>query len=138
MQAHSLPKFSKPAASSFTHGTGAIEGLLVLDEFERPFVASVSGRDPYDWSLDRPGTALHIGASSPVIPPDLDPHLAPAHQPVLIVLGGGAEPVGAYVRSLMIAWCATVFLAAMGLLAFTAAVNRLPAIHQASIDAEGV
>lgn len=134
MHTHPLLKFAEPDASSFTHGTSRIEGLLVLDEFERPFVASVSERGPYDWSLDDPGKAYHIGPSSPVIPPDLDPHVK---RPV-IHLRDSREARLAYLRSTMIGYAAIAFLFVISAATFYAATIRLPDVQQASIDAEGV
>ena len=134
MQAHSFLKHSNPDTSSFRHRTSRIEGLLRLDEFERPFVASASERSAYDWSLDRPGAAYHIGPSSPVIPPDLDPHVK---RPVIHLRDSREERL-AYLRSTMIGYAAIAFLFVISVATFYAAAVRLPAVQQASIDAEGV
>jgi hypothetical protein len=89
---------------------------------------------PYDWSLDEPGAAYHIGSSTASPPPDLDPHL----QRLDIRLGASRETRLAYARSMMIGYAAIALLAVLSASAFYAAVVRLPAVQQASIDAEGV
>ncbi len=134
MQAHSLLKIAGPDASSFTHGTSRIEGLLALDEFERPFVASVSERSPYDWSLDNPGQAYHVGPMTTVIPPDLDPHVAPR----IIPLAASRHSRIEVLRSTMLAYAAIGFIFAIGAAAFYGAAIRMPEVRQASVDAEGV
>jgi hypothetical protein len=134
MQAHSILKHTNPGASSFDHGISRIEGLLVLDEFERPFVASTSERSLYDWSLDEPGKAYHIGPMTTVIPPDLDPHLMPRVIPLSASRPSRMEAI----RSTMLAYAAIGFLFAISAAAFYGAAVRMPEIRQASIDAEGV
>lgn len=134
MQAHSLLKLPQPDASSFTHGTSRIEGILALDEFERPFVASASERSPYDWSLEDPCKAFHVGPLTTVIPPDLDPHVAPRVIPLAASRASRMEVL----RSTMLAYAAIGFIFAIGAAAFYGAAIRLPEVRQASIDAEGV
>ncbi len=91
-------------------------------------------RSPYDWSLDEPGQAYHIGPSSPVIPPDLDPHVK---RPTILL--SASRPTRLEVmRATMLGYAVIAFLAALSVLAFGAAAVRLPAVQQASIDAEGV
>lgn len=134
MQAHPCLKVTKPDASSFTHGTSRIEGLLALDEFDRPFVASVSERSPYDWSLDELGKAFHVGPMTTVIPPDLDPHVAP----LVIPLAASRPSRTEVLRATMLAYAAIGFIFAIAAAAFYGAAIRMPEIRQASIDAEGV
>lgn len=134
MQAHPCLKVTKPGTSSLTHGTSRIEGLLALDEFERPFVASVSERSPYEWSLDDPGKAYHIGPVTTVIPPDLDPHVARR----VIPLAASRPSRMEVMRVTMLAYAAIAFLFAISAAAFYGAASRMPEVRQASIDAEGV
>lgn len=134
MRAHLLLKSAAPDTTSFTHGTSRIEGLLALDEFERPFVASVSERSPYDWSLDDPGKAFHIGPMTTVIPPDLDPHVAPR----VIPLAASRPSRMEVLRLTMLAYAAIGFIFAIGAAAFYGAATRMPEVRQASIDADGV
>lgn len=139
MQTLPLLRSAAPDMSAFTNGTSRIEGLLVLDEYERPFVASVSERRlPYDWGMDRAGQAFHIEPVGERIPADLDPDLAPATVRPLIRLDDGRETRLGYLRSMMVATVAVAFFAAIGGITLYAAAIRLPAVQQASIDAEGV
>ncbi len=114
--------------SSAHHPASRIERDLTLDPYER------IPRSPYDWSLDDPGKAYHIGPMSPVIPPDLDPHLSLR----VIPLAASRPSRMEVVRSTMLAYAAIGFLAAIGIAAFYAAASRMPEVRQASIDAEGV
>lgn len=116
-----LPGSVYPSASR-------IERDLSLDRYER------ISRQPYDWSLDEPGKAYHIGPMTTVIPPDLDPHVAPR----VIPLAASRESRMEVLRSTMLAYAAIGFLAAIGIAAFCGAVVRMPEVRQASIDAEGV
>lgn len=105
-----------------------IERDLSLDPYER------IPRSTYDWSLDDPGKAYHIGPMSPVIPPELDPHLSPR----VIPLAASRPSRMDVVRSTMLAYAAIGFLAAISFAAFYGAAIRMPEVRQASIDAEGV
>lgn len=115
-------------------GEGAIEASLSLDAYEH------SPRRPYDWSLSRPGAALHIEPVTDTLPADLDPHLAPALAPVAphIRLAASRQTRLEYLRAMALGWTMTALIAALALTAATAAAIRLPAVQQASIDAEGV
>lgn len=93
---------------------------------------------PYDWGLEHAGRAYHVEPASERIPADLDPHLTPATVRPLIRLDDGREPRLDYLRSMMAAMMAIVFFAAIGGATLYAAAVRLPAVHQASLDAEGV
>lgn len=93
---------------------------------------SLQPRSPYDWSLDRPGAALHIGPISQTIPADLDPHLAPCYAsvPLAIRLERGRAERIEHTRALMIGITAAIFIAAVGAATITAAAIRLPQIEQ--------
>lgn len=134
MQARPLLRFTEPDASFLTCRASRIEGLLGLDKFERPFAATVSRRSPYDWSIDDFGAAYHIDPVTPVIPPDLDPHVLPRVIPLSASRASRLEVM----RSTMLAYAAIGFLAAISAAAFYGAAIRMPEVRQASIDAEGV
>lgn len=102
--------------------------MLSLEGFER------TTRPAYDWSLDHPGKALHIGPTTPVIPPDLDPHVK---RPTISLAASRPSRLEV-MRSTMLAYVAIGFLAALSGAAFYGAAIRLPEVRQASIDAEGV
>lgn len=114
-------------AARLPHAVG-LESDLSLDRYER------APRSPYDWSLDEPGKAYHVGSMTTVIPPDLDPHVT---RPVIPLSASRATRLEV-MRSSMLAYAAIGFLAAIGVAAFYGAVVRMPDIRQASIDAEGV
>ncbi len=103
-------------------------------EDSRERQAPGSTRSPYDWSLDEPGKAYHIGPVTTVIPPDLDPHVRARVIPLSASRASRLE----IMRSTMLAYAAIGFLAGISAAAFYGAVARMPEIRQASIDAEGV
>lgn len=115
-------------ASQLLGSVGSVEGDLSLDRYER------APRSPYDWSLDEPGKAYHVGPMTTVIPPDLDPHLMPR----VIPLSASRPSRMEMMRSTMLAYAAIGFLFAISAAAFYGAAVRMPEIRQASIDAEGV
>lgn len=132
------------AAKGSQHGGGddhVAQGRLSSFDFDghdaensRAGQASGSTRSPYDWSLDDPGKAYHVGPLTTVIPPDLDPHVT---RPVIPLSASRATRLEV-MRSAMLAYAAIGFLAAIGIAAFYGAAVRMPDIRQASIDAEGV
>ena len=87
-------------------------------------------RPVYDWSLDRSDAVFHIDPICETLPPDLDPHLAPATVRPLIRLQDSREMRIEQLRSQMLGWTTAVLLAALSVTAFTAAAIRLPAIEQ--------
>ncbi|MFN3833760.1 MAG: hypothetical protein ACK4SQ_16160 [Allorhizobium sp.] len=87
-------------------------------------------RPVYDWSLDRSDAAYYIEPVGDTLPPDLDPHLAPATVRPLIRLEDTREERLEHMRALMIGWTAATLLLVLSLTAFTAAAIRLPAIEQ--------
>lgn len=103
-------------------------------EDSRARQAPGSTRSAYDWSLDDPGEAYHVGPMTTVIPPDLDPHV---RAPV-IPLSASRLSRMEVLRSTMLAYAAIGFLFAISVAAFYGAAVRMPEIRQASIDAEGV
>lgn len=125
MSLHATTKFIPASRLPLAAG---LEGDLSLDSYER------EPRSPYDWSLDDPASACHIGPMTTVIPPDLDPHITPP----VIPLAASRPSRMDVVRSTMIAYAAIGFLAAISIAAFYGAAMRLPEVRQASIDAEGV
>lgn len=124
----SLHFMTSAAKAVQPRSTAAIESALSLDRFVG------QPRRPYDWSLDEPGKAYHIGPTTPVIPPDLDPHVLPR----VISLSAGRASRLEVMRSTMLAYAAIGFLAAISAAAFYGAAIRMPEVRQASIDAEGV
>lgn len=96
--------------------------------------AEQAPRRPYDWSLDEPGKAFHVGPMTPGIPPDLDPHVMPR----VISLSASRASRLEVLRSTILAYAAIGFIAAIGMGAFYGAAIRMPEVRQASIDAEGV
>ena len=119
---------ARQAVSFSCPAEGPIEGILSLERFER------SPRSPYEWSLEHPGKAYHIGPMTTVIPPELDPHVMPR----VITLSASRASRLEVMRSTMLAYAAIGFLFAISAAAFYGAVIRMPEIRQASIDAEGV
>lgn len=87
-------------------------------------------RPVYDWSLDRSEASYYIDPVSDLLPPDLDPHLAPVTVRPLIRLEDSRPDRIEYMRALMIGWSAATLLLVLALTSFTAAVIRLPAIEQ--------
>lgn len=87
-------------------------------------------RPAYEWSLDRSDAAYYIDPVGDTLPPDLDPHLAPAAVRPLIRLEDSREERLDYMRALMIGWTTATLLFLLSLTAFTAAAMRLPAIEQ--------
>lgn len=87
-------------------------------------------RPVYDWSLDRSDAACYIEPVGESLPPDLDPHLAPATVRPLIRLEYSREMRMEQLRSQMLGWTTAVLLVALSVTAFTAAAIRLPAIEQ--------
>lgn len=116
-----------------------VETSLSLDRFERSSPSPIrEARDPYDWSLDDPGAAMHIEPVWRHPPEDLDPHLVSLRPLLSIRLAATRETRMARLRSLMLGYALIGFLAALSGLTVYAAAIRLPAVQQASIDAEGV
>ncbi|MEJ1932465.1 hypothetical protein WDZ92_19690 [Nostoc sp. NIES-2111] len=101
---------------------------------DRKLGQAAASRTPYDWSLDEPGKAFHIGPMTTVIPPDLDPHVAPR----VIPLSASRPSRTEVLRSTMLAYAAIGFIFAIAAAAFYGAAIRMPEVRQASIDAEGV
>lgn len=87
-------------------------------------------RQAHEWSLDHSDAAFYIEPVGDTLPPDLDPHLAPAAVRPLIRLGDSREERLDYMRALMIGWTTATLLFLLSLTAFTAAAIRLPAIEQ--------
>lgn len=101
---------------------------------DRMLEQAAASRSPYDWSLDEPGKAFHVGPMTTVIPPDLDPHVSPR----VIPLAASRQSRMEVLRSTMLAYAAIGFIFAIGAAAFYGAAIRLPEVRQASIDVEGV
>lgn len=88
-------------------------------------------RDPYDWSLARPGEELHTGATVRHPPEHLDPHATGyATVPVQIRLDDERQTLIDAARYTMIGIAASVLLFSLGVAAIGGAVIRLPAIEQ--------
>ena len=87
-------------------------------------------RQAHEWSLDRSDAAFYIESVGDILPPDLDPHLAPAAVRPLIRLEDSRQDRLEHMRALMIGWTAATLLFLLSLTAFTAAAIRLPAIEQ--------
>lgn len=132
MRALTLPTLTRTDDAALQRRMRAVEASISLDTFEQPT------RDPYDWSLARPGAEYHI---EPVIqhpPPDLDPHLAYARTLLSIRLAASRPTRMEHARATMIGFAAATFLAALAILTITAAAIRLPAIEQQLADAARV
>ncbi|THV13753.1 hypothetical protein [Rhizobium rhizophilum] len=135
MRALTLPAITRTDDVSLQRRMHAVEGSISLDDFEP---TRHEPRDPYDWSLARPGSEYHI---EPVIqhpPPDLDTHLAYARTPLSIRLAASRPTRTEHARATMIGFAAATFLAALAILTITAAAIRLPAIEQQLADAARV
>lgn len=101
---------------------------------DRKLGQAIAPRSPYDWSLDEPSKAYHIGLMTTTIPPDLDPHVT---RPI-ISLAASRKSRMEVLRSTMLAYAAIGFIFAIAASAFYGAAIRMPEVRQASIDAEGV
>lgn len=110
----------------------AVEASISLDEFEP---TRRQPRDPYDWSMALPGSEYHIGPLVQHPPPDLDPHLAYARQPVQIRLASTRESRMELARDMMIGIGVAGIFVAIAVATIAGAAIRLPAIEQQLADA---
>lgn len=87
-------------------------------------------RQAHEWSLDHSDAAFYIEPVGDILPPDLDPHLAPVAVRPLIRLEDTRPERLEHMRALMIGWTAATLLLVLAVTSFAAAAIRLPAIEQ--------
>lgn len=92
-------------------------------------------RDPYDWSLARPGEEFHIGAMIQHPPEHLDLHVSGyATVPLQIRFEETRQARMEAARCTMIGIAASACLMVLAITAFAGAAIRLPAIEQQLAD----
>lgn len=89
-------------------------------------------RDPFAWSLARPGDELHISSMVEHLPEHLDPHLTPcfATVPMQIRFEETRQARLEAARHTMLGVAFAACLIAIAVSAFASAAMRLPAIEQ--------
>lgn len=94
--------------------------------------APLQPRDPFGWSLARPGDELHIGSMVDHPPQHLDPHLTPcfATVPLQIRFEETRQARLEAARHTMLGMAFAACLMAIAVSAFAGAAMRLPAIEQ--------
>ncbi len=130
-----LPANTRTEDVSLQRRMRAVEASISLDAFEP---TRREPRDPYDWSMASRGAEYHIGPVVQHPPPDLDPHLAYARQPLQIRLNSTRERRMEFARDMMIGIGVASFVVAISVAVIAAAAIRLPAIEQQLADAARV